>query len=666
MNSREMWRMLWFLTGLVLFSWDWRIWSGTQTTGTLSWLSLLTLAAGMVAIFGSLAAKEPGSRERFISLMVLGVFLADLTMWSVQQIATAPGYGLDEAAFVQYAAHLWAHGVNPYTVSLAPALTRYHVPPNGWTWQLNGRLALGYAYPALSFEIVQVLMGLGATVEVPVILSLAGWALSITLLYVLLPRSMKLLAIIVGSMALFLNNVVSGPLSGWSLPLLVLAAYRWDRFGKRGLSDGIQSGLMGIAVALNQLAWTIVPFVLIGLVQEHKTRHGTRGSWISAAKYLAGIGVVFFLTNLPFILSRPGAWLHGILRPFLDPLIPQGQGLISLTVLHGWGGGNLFGFTALALGTYGVLALLLWRYYPWFKRWLFWLPALPLFLSTRSFLYYFEALVPVALLGSLSVEPDSHDWVQSSIGMGRLSAVLAGGLALIGGFVLSGKGPLALSVQKVQWAGPLGGVERLSVRVTNHSRHPVQPHFFTVAEGTLSAPWVVSSGPLTLSPRQTAEYRLSTREAGTMPSVRRAFSVLCATASPDSVSVSSAQAPISWTIHATVHGLTQNGVALVGHPVTIVVQLLNRWNLPVRQPGIPIRVSQTYYTDQGTQFSQAIINGGAEGQSPVSKITNSRGQALFVVRDNVTRPSPVFFTISATIGHELIMAANPIGIVFSK
>ena len=51
-------------------------------------------------------------------------------------------------------------------------------------------------------------------------------------------------------------------------------------------------------------------------------------------RYLAIVVGIFAVVNLPFVIWRPAAWARGTFLPFLQPLVADGQGLVTLA-LHG-------------------------------------------------------------------------------------------------------------------------------------------------------------------------------------------------------------------------------------------------------------------------------------------------------------------------------------------
>jgi hypothetical protein len=58
---------------------------------------------------------------------------------------------------------------------------------------------------------------------------------------------------------------------------------------------------------------------------------------------------------------------------------------------------------------------------------------------------------------------------------------------------------------------------------------------------------------------------------------------------------------------------------------------------------VPVYLGQVIYAQQGLQYSQAFINDGLEGQTPVEALTDSDGVATFRIRSPVGGSNPVYF-----------------------
>jgi hypothetical protein len=76
---------------------------------------------------------------------------------------------------------------------------------------------------------------------------------------------------------------------------------------------------------------------------------------------------------------------------------------------------------------------------------------------------------------------------------------------------------------------------------------------------------------------------------------------------------------------------------------TLSVQVVDRLNQPVRRAGITVALSQVLYTQDGLFPGETSINGHAEGQSPVTAVTNASGVARFDVREVQLQPYEVFY-----------------------
>src|SRR5438094_4136938 len=104
----------------------------------------------------------------------------------------------------------------------------------------------------------------------------------------------------------------------YALPLVVAWIWRDRRWA---------AVPFGIALATKQIAWFFAPFWIIAV--------GTERGWRAAARDAAIAAGVFALTNLPFMVHDPQAWLAGILTPLVEPMFARGAGLIFLSTNGG-------------------------------------------------------------------------------------------------------------------------------------------------------------------------------------------------------------------------------------------------------------------------------------------------------------------------------------------
>ena len=322
-------RTLRTLAAVFVVTWSFRL-SGYLTFGT--WLAIPVVLLGLTGLLAVVAAWLPsgtlaGRRQRQIDLAVLAAVIVALGIWSYFQVYIAPDYGTDEVAFDQYAAQLALHGINPYLHSMAAAFPLFHVSPNGYTFLLNGQPVTKLSYPALAFEEYLPLLAMGVTHP--------GRGLD---------RRRSLGARRGGPLRGAAEEAgaargrggqprrlhrVRGR-RGHRLPVHAAADRRGGRLGPVRLDPGPAAWrgpvLMGLAMAVKQTPWLIVPFVVAGIVLESRRLRGWAQGVRDGLRYL-GIAVVAFLVpNLPYLLNAPRAWLSGILTPVTAQTVPAGPG----------------------------------------------------------------------------------------------------------------------------------------------------------------------------------------------------------------------------------------------------------------------------------------------------------------------------------------------------
>ena len=633
-------RALRTLAGVFVITWSFRL-SGYLTFGP--WLAIPVVVLGLTGLLVIVAAWLPDSvlgsrRQHQIGWAALFAVLVALALWSYFQVFIAPDYATDEIAFDQYAAQLALHGINPYLHSMAPAFPMFHVSPNGYTFQLNGQPVTTLSYPALSFEAYLPLLALGLTTQAAVWINVAAWALGAVILYAVLPRSLAPLAAVVASVDIYIGYAAGGVTDCLFVPLLVGAAVGWDRFAStRGLAAWRGPVLMGLAMAVKQTPWLVAPFVVAGIVLESR-----RGGWHQAARdglRYAGIAAVAFLVpNLPYLIGAPQPWLHGVLTPLSAHAVPAGQGLISLSLSLGVGGGSLLAYNVAAVV---VLAAVLACYvstYPALKPATFLLPSVVLFFATRSFGSYLVMLIPAAIAAAATTRrPPGAAWRHW-----KLVALLGTAISAVAvTAAVTAASPLAMSIQSVRTTGQLATVEQLTLAVDNTTGESVRPAF-TIEDGTaLTAFWRRQQGPAVLRPHQRASYTIVAPSSFAMPSIGTGFQVLAFLQSPASVSRTSAYLASAWRVILRPDAI--NDPVAVGQQITVQAEIVNRLDQPVRNANVPVYLGQVTYAQRGLQYSLAFINQGLGGQTPVEALTNAAGVATFTIHSPVAGSDPVYF-----------------------
>ena len=626
------------LAGAFVVIWSFRL-SGYLTFGT--WLAVPVVGLGLAGLSAIIVAWLPAEvigtrRLRQLDWAVLVAVLAAFAMWSYFQIFTAPDYGTDEIAFDQYAAQLALQGINPYLHSMAPAFPLFHVSPNGYTFQLNGQPVTTLSYPALSFEAYLPLLALGIKAQAAVWMDIGAWVLGAVLLFAVLPRRLAPLAAVVAGMDVYIGYAVGGVTDFLFVPLLVGAAVRWDTFGStRGPAAWRGPVLMGLAMAVKQTPWLVAPFVVAGIMLEsgdgHRAlRDGLRYTGIAMAAFLA--------PNLPYLLSGPGAWLHGILMPISSQAVPAGQGLISLSLSLPVGGGSLRAYTIAAVTVLVVLFVCYVATYSVLKPVAFLLPSVALFFATRSFGSYLVMLIPAMIAAAATTGRPSattcwRHWRWAVLG-GATASTVAVAVAL------TAASPVTMSILSVHTTGQLATIDQVNLAVTNDTGARVRPAF-TVEDGTtMTAFWRRQSGPAALGPHQRAIYTIVAPSYFAMPSISNGFQVLAFSQGPASVSRTSAYLASLWRV--VLRPATIGGV-VAGQQITVQAEIVNRFDKPMRLSNVPVYLGQVIYAQRGLQFSEASINGSQPGQTPVEAMTNAGGVATFTISSPAVGTNAVYF-----------------------
>ncbi len=471
LTARAAWTLVWLaVTSSGIAAWsEWTAWPGYGAVAPA------LVIGGVLGSALTWAVRDPAS-----STWRRGGFVAVLVSVLIDRglgIATRTYYATDAAAFNDVAARALLHGRDPYTTSMAPAARLLDHAMGYWTYTLNGSHVHAVSYPAGSFLLQAPLVALGLRHLPTDWIDLVAWLATGVLLAWILPRHLTWLAALLVLSSAYVGPFANGGTDALFVPFLVLALWRWDRAldPSAGVMRWVSPVALGVACSIKQTPWFVVPFVLVALLVEARAAHRACGAPL--ARY-AGLTLgTFLLINLPFIVWNPGAWLHGVLLPLRDPLVPDGQGLVTLA-LHGLTGGvalhDLWLSGALVLVA-GLVALVAW--YPALKRiWPFLVP-LALFVPGRSLTSYLLDFLPAALAAALSVRDAPPQW-RAPLPRARV-IVLAG--VLVGAGVAAGEAltsaPLALSVVGVTTRDAHQRLTGVTVVVTNLSSQTVHPHF---------------------------------------------------------------------------------------------------------------------------------------------------------------------------------------------
>lgn len=647
-NGREQsTQVLWTLVGATLLTWAFELENSAES---YRWVALLALVGGFWGLLTAIVSRFPAEQttrwrvsSEVLAWMTAGLVIACIATWSIIQLHVGPNYGTDELAFDQYAAQLVQHGFNPYTHSMGPAFPMFRVSPGGYTFTLTGARVTQLSYPALSFLAYLPPLVFGWSRQLAPGSDVIGWSVAVVMMFWMLPRGLRPAALILGSLGVYVSLSTIGLTDMVFMPLLVVAAYRWDRFDGHNWRTYLGPVMFGLAMAGKQTPWPILPFILVALVCDEQSRAGLRAGAERAGRYLAAALVAFLIPNLPFIVMSPSAWVDGTMAPLVKSLVPAGQGAVGVSLFLRLGGGSLLAFTLVALV---MLLFLLVSYigtYPLLKPATFVLPAIGYFFAVRSYAIYLVALVPPSLVAATTssaqlqigegVQNVAH-WLRSrrwGMCMGALAAVTVA----IGIYALADGAPLSLRITHVQLTGSGNAAKEVTVRVTNNSGSAARPSFTMQTPSGVTSFWHVARGPVVLKAGATARYRLLSPDLPSEPSVTTTgLTVLAFLSNPASVSVSEDYSPPIWHVGFDPESVDQ--IQPIGSSVTLHIQLLDDLDAPISRAGVPIVVSQGSTKHQ----TVATINAHLPGHA-AKVLTNAKGVATVTITDVTGGPAPL-------------------------
>ena len=466
-------------------------------------LAPLMIIGGLLGVASTWLVENP--RSRLFQRVTLGAVIVTALFPQSIEISTRAFYATDSAAFDQVAASALAHGADPYVAPMSGVARLLDVPSRFWTYTVDGGHVTHFSYPAGSFLLSLPAEALGVHMAVDWT-DLVAWLATIVLLFTLLPASLRWLAALLGLTPFFLGSFTSGGTDAMFLPFLVVAVWRWDRYGRSsepGLARWIGPISLGIACAIKQTPWFAVPMLVTGIYLE--ARRSGRAPFRVCLRYLFTVLVVFAAVNLPFFMWHPGAWWHGTLIPLTGGLVADGQGFVTLAT-HGLTGGVNLTMLSLAgalamVG--GIAAFVAW--YPQLKRIWPLLLTVPFFFSPRSLSSYLVDLFPVALVAALSVDGVPREASEDGTAwrdLLRRPSVLVVAASCVGvviaSFMAFSGPPLQLSVRSVVTSHAGTELDEVTVSVVNRSSERLVPHFLvnSATSQNYDGFWTPSDGGL--------------------------------------------------------------------------------------------------------------------------------------------------------------------------
>lgn len=491
-SSRAIWSFVWLAivsAGTNVFG-SWSSWSGFSFVGPL--LTLIGLI-GIVAVWVTPYRHHVALENVSFGASVFTVLLANGPI-----LATNTYFNTDAAAFSQRATQLLVNGINPYSQKFTAAHLLLNHASDYWTYTLNGSYINQVSYPAGSFLLQAPLQLLGIHHLATDWLDLFAWLGAATFFYKISPWYAKWLAPLLLLASAFTFMYTFGGTDALFIPFLMLAAYRWDDFVVRQGARWVRWAgpvSLGIACSIKQTPWFCVPFFVLGIWIE--ASHHELPPLKTALRYASFVGGTFFAINLPFIIWSPSEWLHGALLPLIQPLVPDGQGLVSIAT-HGL----VHVVHPLDLQIAGLLTLisLLLAFVYWYpaakRAWLFALP-IALFIPSRSLSSYLVDFAPAAFVMVLTTDRVPAAWLNLKnkwlhYGSVALAALMALAFAILA-FVSA---PLSIAVLSYGSSSFNQVMNPVVVKITNNTNAPITPHVMSViGSGHPVGFWSPESGP---------------------------------------------------------------------------------------------------------------------------------------------------------------------------
>ena len=397
---------------------------------------------------------------------------------------------------------------------MGPALNLFQVPDIYHSYTLSGKEVTRLSYPAGSFLFYIPALLVGLRMQAAVFVDSLAWVTSMFLAWRLLPDRVKWIVLPIGTEIIYLGYAAGGVTDSLYLPFLMLAYWRWDRFGdpkEKSMARWIGPVMFGLAATIKQTPWFAAPFLVTGVAIRRidEVRIGVG----SGCRYCGLALAAFMALNLPFIAVNPVAWAKGVTTPVLAHLIPAGQGLIGLTMFEHFGG-QLRYYTYASLLVVIVSFSLYLGWYGTMKR--VWPVLIPLafFWPNRSFASYMVMMLPAALMAVTSVATTSADgWRPARVAF--LGVFATTGACLFA--AVTAKPNLSLQVLSERSTGQLQSIDHLTVRVTNHATTPITPHFTISPGGQQTSFWYRTSGPAVIPPHATVIEGLESPNTESMP-----------------------------------------------------------------------------------------------------------------------------------------------------
>ena len=493
------------LTWLVLAALSWKFSQLGESRG-VGWAEplavltiVLTAAVGLAALVIALSDRA-GAWLR--SPRILALFAFFVTAYVVVDVLarshTVYHFTTDADVFTDYGARLLLAGKNPYDTSLYGAMIANRVPIELQTPLADGGFSDRLAYPSLSFLTLVPFVALGIPPTLFHGLALCG---CLFLIFRRAPVELRPLVLVpFFADTTYLAYSFGGLTDAtWAL-LLCLVVLAWKRPTTAAL-------LVGLACSYKQHAWLLVPFLLVRIAKEATPEQ----RWRAVVRFAAVVGLTFVVTQLPFFLWNPRAWMTGVLEPLVASMVPLGQGPSGFLPLSG----VVIPKVAFALAFWSAYLALLAVSASWSAGYLLvWIgPSLAFILNYRSFTsYWVYNVLPLALeLCRAALPPTTFTWRWRI--RGKTVALAAGAVLAVVIVYFTVQARAVNAPIEVQILSPLrtwgSNVQRIDLQITNRGPRTLEPRFWAQATSFQPLPWRIDAGPRFLPPGETSRYSIS-------------------------------------------------------------------------------------------------------------------------------------------------------------
>lgn len=368
-----------------------RAWiAGAPHDRALVLLSVAAYVIAFVAVRGIFASERPWLTAIYPALCLAGLLAGAAVLGMSTDILQH--YSNDALAYDHYSAELLLQKRDPYAADMRPALTQFAVPAKDRTVTGQGTLVTEQSYPALAFLVYVPFVAAHLANMLWVNLALLFAALLLAYAFVP-PESRLAVGLIVLVVPEFLYFVMGGGTDiVWVLPMIAVAAL-WES------SPEWAALWLGVACALKQDAWFVVPFALVHWWRTTDARSNLR-------RYSRTIGILvatFAVPNIPFALWNAAAWIGGILAPLTAHPLPLGVGIVQLMASRLLPASR--GMMIVLWASSFLVCLYAYVRYPRKSAWLpFVAPAIVLFFAPRSLVIYFLYWPLIAVVYALRCE----------------------------------------------------------------------------------------------------------------------------------------------------------------------------------------------------------------------------------------------------------------------